>query len=68
MRNQTSELWIPLSDAPPLSHRDSIVSEVYYEEVYYEVPSSIPHGDSKFFSLSYTPDNTKTSFSSSMEV
>ena len=63
MRNQTSELWIPLSDAPPLSHRDSIVSEVYYE-----VPSSIPHGDSKFFSLSYTPDNTKTSFSSSMEV
>ena len=49
MRNQTSELWIPLSDAPPLSHRDSIVSEVYYEEVYYEVPTSIPHRDSKFF-------------------
>ena len=43
------ELWILLSDALPLSHRDSIVSEVYYKEVYYEVPSSIPHGDSNFF-------------------
>ena len=49
MRNQTSELWIPLSDAPPVSHRDSTVGEVYYEEVYYKVPSLIPHGDSKFF-------------------
>ena len=43
------ELWILLSDALPLSHRDSIVSEVYYKEVYYEVPSSIPHGYSNFF-------------------
>ena len=49
MRNETSELWILLSDALPLSHRDSIVSEVYYEEVYYEVPTSIPRRDSKFF-------------------
>ena len=31
MRNQTSELRIPRSDALPLSHRDSTVSEVYYE-------------------------------------
>ena len=26
-----------------------MVSDVYYEEVYYEAPSSIPYGDSKFF-------------------
>ena len=31
MRNQTSDLWIPHSDALPLSHRDSMVSEVCYE-------------------------------------
>ena len=31
MRNGTSDLWIPLSDVLPLSHRDSAVSEVYYE-------------------------------------
>ena len=31
MRNQTSDLRIPRSDALPLSHRDSTVSEVYYE-------------------------------------
>ena len=31
MRNRTSDLWIPRSDALPLSHRDSTVSEVYYE-------------------------------------
>ena len=30
-RNETSDLWIPRSDALPLSHRDSEVSEVYYE-------------------------------------
>ena len=46
MRNQTSELRILLSDALPLSHRDSMVSEVYYEEVYPEVPFLIPDGDS----------------------
>ena len=28
MRNRTSDLRIPLSDALPLSHRDSMVSEV----------------------------------------
>ena len=28
---------------------ETIMSEVFYEEVYYEVPSLIPHGDSKFF-------------------
>ena len=31
MRNQTSDLRIPRSDALPLSHRDSTVSEVYYK-------------------------------------
>ena len=31
MRNRTSDLQIPRSDALPLSHRDSTVSEVYYE-------------------------------------
>ena len=30
-RNRTSDLRIPRSDALPLSHRDSTVSEVYYE-------------------------------------
>ena len=31
MRNRTSDLRIPSSDALPLSHRDSTVSEFYYE-------------------------------------
>ena len=31
MRNRTSDLRIPGSDALPLSHRDSTVSEVYYK-------------------------------------
>ena len=31
MKNWTSDLRIPRSDALPLSHRDSTVSEVYYE-------------------------------------
>ena len=31
MRNRTSDLWISHSDALPLSHRDSMVSEVCYE-------------------------------------
>ena len=31
MRNRTSDLRIPRSDALPLSHRDSTVSEVYYK-------------------------------------
>ena len=31
MRNRNSDLRIPRSDALPLSHRDSTVSEVYYE-------------------------------------
>ena len=30
MRNRISDLRIPRSDALPLSHRDSTVSEVYY--------------------------------------
>ena len=43
MRNRTSELQILHSDALPLNHIDSTLSEVYYK-----VPSSIPHGDSFF--------------------
>ena len=31
MRNRASDLRIPRSDALPLSHRDSTVSEVYYK-------------------------------------
>ena len=31
MRNGTSDLWIPCSNALPLSPRDSTLSEVYYE-------------------------------------
>ena len=42
-----------------------MVSEVDYEEVYHEVPFSIPPGD---FSLFHVPDKTKTSFSGSVEI
>ena len=31
MRNRTSDLRIPRSEALPLSHRDSTASEVYYK-------------------------------------
>ena len=31
VKNGTSDLWIPHSNALPLSHRDSTVSEVYHE-------------------------------------
>ena len=31
MRNRTPDFRIPRSDALPLSHRDSTVSEIYYE-------------------------------------
>ena len=31
MRNRSSDLRIPRSDTLPLSHRDSTVSEIYYE-------------------------------------
>ena len=33
MRNRTSDLRIPRSDALPLSHRDSTVTEVYYDRI-----------------------------------
>ena len=49
MRNQTSGLRIVPSDALPLSHRDPMVSEDFYEEVYNEVTFSIPHEDSECF-------------------
>ena len=31
MRNRTSDLWSSRSDALPLSHRDCLVSGVYYK-------------------------------------
>ena len=31
MRNRSSDLLIPRSDALPLSHRDYTVSEIYFE-------------------------------------
>ena len=31
MKNRTSDFRIPRSDALPLSHRDSTVSEIFYE-------------------------------------
>ena len=68
MRKQTSELWILLSDALPLRHRDSMVSEVYYEEVYPEVSLLIPHGDSVLFLCLTLQTRQKTSFSFSMEI
>ena len=49
MRNRTSDLWIPHSDALSLSHRDSTVSKVYYGARNPKVWGSIPHGDSEFF-------------------
>ena len=33
MRNRTSDLRIPRSDALALSHRDSTVTEVYYDRI-----------------------------------
>ena len=42
----------------------NLVSEVFHEEVYYEVLSLIPYGDSKFFLC----PTILTSFSGWMEV
>ena len=52
MRNRTSDLRISRSDALPLSHRDSTVSEVYYEVHLTSVlhsPASISNVDSVMF-------------------
>ena len=49
MRNQTSDLWILRSDALSLSHRDSMVSEVYYEVHLRRVLHRISNVDSVMF-------------------
>ena len=36
MRNQTSDLWIPLSDALPLSHRDSMMHKDIMNVIFHE--------------------------------
>ena len=72
-KNRTSDLRIPGSDALPLSHRDSTVSEVYYEvhmtRVLHtaRISSSIPHEDSEFFLCSTLVTGRKTSFSISLQ-
>ena len=49
MRNQTSDLRIPRTDALSLSHRDSTVSEVYYEVHLTRVLHKISNVDSVMF-------------------
>ena len=51
MRNRTSDFRIPRSDALPLSHRDSTVSEIYYEVHMTHVPhtAKISNVDSVMF-------------------
>ena len=70
MRNQTSDLRIPRYDALPLSHRDSMVSEVYYEVHMTHVlhTTRINNVDSVMFvdSLSHVRDKMKTSFFNSL--
>ena len=72
-KNRTSDLRIPGSDALPLSHRDSTVSEVYYEVHMTRflhtarISSSIPHEGSEFFLCSTLVTGRKTSFSISLQ-
>ena len=70
MRNRTSDLRIPRYDALPLSHRDSMVSEVYYEVHMTRVlhTTRINNVDSVMFvdSLSHVRDKMKTSFFNSL--
>ena len=54
MRNRTSDLRIPRSDAAPLSHKDSTVSVVYYEAHKTRVRP--------FFSLFHAREKTKNIF------
>ena len=56
MRNRTSDLLIPRSDAAPLSHKDSTVSVVYYEAHMTRVRPVL------FFSLFHARDKTKNIF------
>ena len=57
MRNRTSDLLIPRSDAAPLSHKDSTVSVVYYEAHMTRVRPVL------FFLYSTLVTRRKTSFS-----
>ena len=68
MRNRTSDLQIPHSDALPLSHRDSSVSKVYYEvrmtRVLHtarisNVDSVMFFGTQNFFFVSYSLQDEK---------
>ena len=65
MRKRTSDLRIPRSDAL-LSHRDSMVSEVYYEvhmtRVLHTARISMSSWGLEFFSLSHARDKTKNIF------
>ena len=49
MRNRTSDLRIPRTDALSLSHRDSTVSKVYYEVHLTRVLHRIRNVDSVMF-------------------
>ena len=73
MWNRTSDLWIPRCNALPLSHRDSVVSEVYYEiEVHMTrvlhtarinyVDSVMSSRGIGIFFLSHARDKTKKNF------
>ena len=66
MRNRTSDLRIPRYDALPLSHRDSMVREVYYEVHMTRVlhTTRISNVDSVMFvdSLSRVRDKMKNIF------
>ena len=67
------QLWIPGPDALPLSHRDSTVSEVFYEVHMTRflhtarISSLIPHEGSEFFLCSTLVTGRKTSFSISLQ-
>ena len=65
MRKRTSDLRIPRSDAL-LSHRDSTVSEVYYEvhmtRVLHTARISMSSWGLGIFSLSHVRDKTKDTF------
>ena len=65
MRKRTSDLRIPRSDAL-LSHRDSTVSEVYYEvhmtRVLHTARISMSSWGLEMFSLSHARDKTKNIF------
>ena len=67
MRKRTSDLR---SDALLLSHRDSTVSEVYYEvhmtRVLHTARISMSSWGLEMFSLSHARDKTQTSFSISL--